>query len=264
VAFALLPLSVGAAPRGQECRFVLGFQALHDLIPAIVGDCVTDEVHNPVNGDALHETTTGLLVWRQADNWTAFTDGNRTWIVGPFGLQSRLNEECFEWESDTVCAGPRVTPSGLLGGNILTVSSPRGPSGWIDPASALPDDVVALRVVVLNVSTTAVATNVVALVNLPTDLSVAPAPSVTVSADNAGAVGDTAVVNVLGGSQQGLRYLTGQTLFYSDACPDGCPLAETVDGSAITLALGSLGPGEAVQIVVRAQMTNFVAVDLAP
>ena len=37
-----------------------------------------------------------FLVWRKADNWTAFTDGYRTWINGPSGLQVRLNTEHFE------------------------------------------------------------------------------------------------------------------------------------------------------------------------
>ena len=37
-------------------------------------------------------------MWRKADNWTAFTDGYRTWINGPHGLQARLNTEQFDWE----------------------------------------------------------------------------------------------------------------------------------------------------------------------
>jgi hypothetical protein len=86
-----------------NCQFVLGFKALHDLIPSIVGPCVVDEHHNPQNGDGLQETTGtgpgGLLVWRKADNWTAYTDGNRTWINGPNGLQERLNTERFPWEA---------------------------------------------------------------------------------------------------------------------------------------------------------------------
>ncbi len=87
-------------PAGAACRFILGFKALHDLIPTIVGDCRTDEYHNPQNGDGLQETVGGLLVWRKADNWTAFTDGTTTWINGPRGLQSRPNSERFIWEAD--------------------------------------------------------------------------------------------------------------------------------------------------------------------
>jgi hypothetical protein len=93
-----------ATPRPAEaqtsCRFVLGFQTLHGLIPAIVGDCRENEWHNAENGDGLQQTTGGLLVWRKADNWTAFTNGSTTWINGPFGLQSRPNEERFSWEQD--------------------------------------------------------------------------------------------------------------------------------------------------------------------
>ncbi len=99
----------------RPCTFVLGFQTLHDLIPDIVGDCTADETHNPDNGDALQQTTHGLLVWRKADNWTAFTDGTTTWINGPYGLQSRPNSERFDWEAaeppPTFTPAPPLTPS---------------------------------------------------------------------------------------------------------------------------------------------------------
>jgi streptogramin lyase len=89
-----------AAPSAAaaDCSFTLGFKALHDMIPSIVGDCKVNEHHNPDNGDGLQETTGGLLVWRKADNWTAFTDGYHTWINGPEGLQERLNTDRFPWE----------------------------------------------------------------------------------------------------------------------------------------------------------------------
>ena len=38
------------------------------------------------------------MVWRKLDNFTAFTDGYRTWVNGPFGVQMRLNTEQFPWE----------------------------------------------------------------------------------------------------------------------------------------------------------------------
>jgi hypothetical protein len=100
---ALGPRPVSAA----NCHFALGFATLHDLIPTTVGDCLVDEHHNPVNGDGLQETTGptgagGLLVWRKADNWTAFTDGSRTWINGPFGLENRSNGARFLWEDGGV------------------------------------------------------------------------------------------------------------------------------------------------------------------
>ena len=96
--------SVAAAPTttpptASVCTFQLGFKTLHDLIPDIVGDCVSGETHNAENGDAQQQTTHGLLVWRKADNWTAFTDGSRTWINGPNGVQDRANDERFPWEA---------------------------------------------------------------------------------------------------------------------------------------------------------------------
>src|SRR5437764_13546569 len=64
------PRPAAAAPRAQDCTFELGFQALHDLIPDVVGDCAA-EVSTSVGGDAQQQTANGLLVWRKADNWTA-------------------------------------------------------------------------------------------------------------------------------------------------------------------------------------------------
>lgn len=80
------------------CRFVLGFGLLRARIPNTVGFCLADEQYNAVMGDALQRTTGGLLVWRKADNLTAFTDGYHTWVDGPHGVQERLNTERFSWE----------------------------------------------------------------------------------------------------------------------------------------------------------------------
>ncbi|HEY8744515.1 MAG TPA: hypothetical protein VIU62_15575 [Chloroflexota bacterium] len=81
------------------CRFLLGFQILHDQLATVVGDCTGEEQHDPANGDGLQTTTHGLLVWRKFDNRTAFTDGYLTWVDGPYGVQERLNTERFPWEA---------------------------------------------------------------------------------------------------------------------------------------------------------------------
>lgn len=108
---AYLLTSAVQAEAATTCRFVLGFGTLASLIPQIVGQCVEDEGHNPANGDALQQTTTGLLVWRKADNWTAFTDGYRTWIAGPYGLFARLNSQRFPWEADASQYPPAAASS---------------------------------------------------------------------------------------------------------------------------------------------------------
>jgi beta propeller repeat protein len=67
------PPLAGAVAAG-ECEFLLGFRMLRDKAPAAVGECLENEWHNAENGDGLQRTTKGLLVWRKADNWTAFTE----------------------------------------------------------------------------------------------------------------------------------------------------------------------------------------------
>ncbi len=97
----LLTGSVGrAGAASTDCKFVLGFKALHAMIPDTVGDCVENEQHHPGKGVTLQRTTHGLLAWQKATNHTSFTDGYRTWVSGPYGLQQRLNTEQFDWERD--------------------------------------------------------------------------------------------------------------------------------------------------------------------
>lgn len=93
-----LNLAPAPAAHAANCQFVLGFATLQRMIPQQVGQCVENEHYNPVNGDGLQRTTNGLMVWRKFDNFTAFTNGSRTWINGPFGLQTRSNAQRFAWE----------------------------------------------------------------------------------------------------------------------------------------------------------------------
>ncbi len=97
---AVASLAFSALPAlAQNCAFQLGFKALHDLIPDVVGECLDNEQHNPATGITQQSTTNGRLTWRKAENWTGFTDGQRTWINGPQGLQQRLNSERLPWEA---------------------------------------------------------------------------------------------------------------------------------------------------------------------
>jgi hypothetical protein len=93
----LLAVLFGHAQAGG-CTFMLGFAALHDLLPSVIGDCVSNEMHDPNTGDAVQQTTNGLLVWRKSDNWTAFTDGFESWVNGPLGLEQRQNDQRLWWE----------------------------------------------------------------------------------------------------------------------------------------------------------------------
>jgi hypothetical protein len=79
------------------------------------------------------------LVWRAFDNWTAFTDGYRTWVNGPLGVQQRLNTECFSWEAGCVGAqpppSPQPLPRGPAGAAVWLDAPPRG---WNLPGAAVP------------------------------------------------------------------------------------------------------------------------------
>jgi hypothetical protein len=83
----------GPTPSGADeaaCRFQLGFEVLASLIGPYVGACLEDEQPDPDGGETTQRTTAGLFTWRAADNQTAFTDGDWTWLNGPSGLTLRL------------------------------------------------------------------------------------------------------------------------------------------------------------------------------
>ena len=98
--FLLLLAFTPSTAQAADCEFRLGFATLRDLIGhEIVGECLENEHYNEI-GDSNQQTTGGLMAWRKADNWTAFTDGYRTWVNGPFGVKERLNTERYFWEGD--------------------------------------------------------------------------------------------------------------------------------------------------------------------
>ncbi len=124
IALSIVLVSPPAYANAATCSFVGGFKTLHDALPNVVGDCTANERHSS-SGDSIQPTTRGLLVWRQSDNFTAFTDGFRTWINGPFGIQQRLNTQRYCWEIDatTSCLRP-VSSSCRFGNPLANVHDP--------------------------------------------------------------------------------------------------------------------------------------------
>ena len=126
------------AQQAPNCQFTMGFAAFHTTDPGVVGDCLDDQRY-AVNGDATQDTTKGLLVWRKADNWTAFTNGSTTWLNGPFGLVTRSNTQRFPWESDYGAAGTSaLAPPLKANGQAWTIYFDRNlllPSVQVDDGS---------------------------------------------------------------------------------------------------------------------------------
>ena len=132
----LLALAGGGgrtAAAAADCKFVLGFKALHAMIPDTVGACLENEQHHPGKGVTLQRTKNGLLVWQKASNHTAFTDGHRTWVSGPLGLQQRLNTERFDWEraaEKVIRIGAAVSETGQVRPGKATTCGRATACGW--------------------------------------------------------------------------------------------------------------------------------------
>lgn len=128
-------INLGTAYAAEEPQFKLGFKLLAEQIPREVGRPLEEE-HPEANGDTVQRTTTGLMVWRKADNWTAFTDGYTTWVNGLEGLQSRLNGERFGWELRAPAADSGIDPGRV---RLNTVGLPF-PSYRVDRVAGTPYD----------------------------------------------------------------------------------------------------------------------------
>jgi hypothetical protein len=116
-ALSVFVLSVAAAApvAAQSCQYMFGFAALHNQVPAVVGDCTGNEVYNATG--STQATANGQLIWRRADNWIGFTNGYLTWVNSPTGVAVRLNTQRFAWEPNTdglsVVGGPQAANSYL-------------------------------------------------------------------------------------------------------------------------------------------------------
>ena len=115
-----------AVPVSPHCYFQFDMRLLRSEIPNQVGDCLENQHYNPENGDTLQRTTGGLMVWRKTDHVVAFTDGSRTWAHGPNGLETRSNDQRFEWEATPESAAASST----------TVVRPAPPPAASKPAVA--------------------------------------------------------------------------------------------------------------------------------
>lgn len=110
----------------NRCWFKFDLRLLRSEIPDVVGDCVENEQTSDA-GDTIQHTTGGLLVWRKRDRLTAFTDGNRTWAVGPNGLEVRRNDERFPWEGPppTSAPAPAASPATVVAPATATSAPPQ-------------------------------------------------------------------------------------------------------------------------------------------
>ena len=130
-------LAVGGVASAQTApTFKLGFKLLADQVPDIVGQPLEDEHFNPANGDSLQQTTKGLMVWRKADNWTAFTNGSHTWINGPDGIQDRDNNVRFGWEAQDNPAAGSAPASQASPAAPAAPASQASPAAPASPSSA--------------------------------------------------------------------------------------------------------------------------------
>jgi hypothetical protein len=96
-ACCLLPAAPVAAQSAPPCTFTLSFQALHAAVAGEVGDCRGNRQAD-ANGDAWQLTSKGMLVWRNAENWTAFVGANHSVLLTADGVARRLNTDRFDWE----------------------------------------------------------------------------------------------------------------------------------------------------------------------
>jgi hypothetical protein len=112
---------LASVANAADCKFEYGFALLHTALPAVVGDCVSNEVYDAQGSTQV--TTNGQLIWHQADNFTGFTNGYIVWANTLNGLQSRLVTQRFTWEPN---------PDGL---SVVTSETGESASTYLDDRS---------------------------------------------------------------------------------------------------------------------------------
>lgn len=86
------PATIASAQGAPNClldqapSFSFGFASLKASIGDAMGDPLECEHTNPLNGDSLQLTTTGLSFYRKATNTPTFTDGATHWAITGEGL----------------------------------------------------------------------------------------------------------------------------------------------------------------------------------
>jgi hypothetical protein len=137
--FAPVGVSLASA---AGCSFSGGFATLDAMIPNTVGGCLG----NPStlsNGNTVQQTTVGLMAFNPADSVPEFTDGNTTWVLGPDGLQSRPNDQRFDYETPaSQVAGVFITnePVSSMVGCVTTLINTEGISHPVTGVFPLPTD----------------------------------------------------------------------------------------------------------------------------
>jgi len=151
----------------------------------------------------------------------------------------------------------------FLTGDIMTATNNTTGSGaWSDPVSGNPGEVIEFRIVAQNQTPGVTANNVNVTASLPSNPSTSISASGTVTGSSFTSASDTVTVNVLGGSRQGLAYITGHARIFSASCPSGCAAPDTVASGGVNV--GNLGPGESAQVMFKAYITNVVTVVPTP
>jgi hypothetical protein len=86
---AMGPLATTSlAQPAPQCQLSAEFTAIVAKIgTTAIGDCTANELGGVSGGDRFQTTTRGLLI-ASADHWTAFTDGQTTWVDNANGLVS--------------------------------------------------------------------------------------------------------------------------------------------------------------------------------
>lgn len=82
----------------RHCHFAPAFTAITTVLSSTIGACLDEATVDRHSGDLIQNTQHGLLVQAHTTRFVSFSDGYHTWIIGPFGLQERLNSERFFWE----------------------------------------------------------------------------------------------------------------------------------------------------------------------
>lgn len=111
---------------GQQPAFVLGFAQLKAQIGDIMGEAEECEQTDPMTGDSLQRTTTGLAFYRRCSNAPTFTNGYEHWALTADGLVSWTGTATDPpLEADAPSRPVDVVATGFSGNTFLLIAENR-------------------------------------------------------------------------------------------------------------------------------------------
>lgn len=144
--------------------------------------------------------------------------------------------------------------------SLLTAANNTKRSDWQDRViRADPGDVIEFKMRIFNGGEVSAINNVELQIEMESSATQTIKATAWIFSENGGAVSDQMLILTNDGSRQGLAYIPGHSVMFSEECKDGCALDDSTVLNGVHI--GTLMFGQSVQVNWSAYVSNATASD---